>query len=141
MKVYFFSFLFFLMMSVSFANTNKLANLNINISRIKNSKGMLMVALYNQKYGFLTKPFKVIKRPVESTSSMIVSFTNIPFGTYAVTLFQDLNANSKLDMMFFFPQEPWGLSNNVNPSFGPPQFDNCSFKFDTDNQNIEIELK
>lgn len=34
-------------------------------------------------------------------------FTNVPAGAYAISVFQDVNGNGKLDMGLFGPVEPW----------------------------------
>jgi uncharacterized protein (DUF2141 family) len=114
--------------------------LRVVVKNVKKMTGTLRVALFNKKEGFLKHPFKVQKKEVTS-EKMEAEFTNLNFGDYAVTVFQDLNDNKVLDMTFFVPAEPWGLSNNVTPMFGPPDFDSTKFNINHPQKTIEILLK
>lgn len=66
----------------------------------------------------------------------------LPPGRYAVTVYQDVNGNKKLDKNFLgIPQEPAGASNNPKTRMGPPSFDDCAFQFGTTDQTISIVLR
>ena len=103
-------------------------------------QGTLFVCLYTNQSNFLGNPPLVIQKPV-SANAIEVEFPNLAYGYYAITAYQDLNANKILDMAFVFPQEPWGLSKNFTPTLGPPKFDDCKFLLDAPVKKIEIEMK
>lgn len=65
-------------------------------------------------------------------------FKNIPAGQYAISCYQDVNGNHKLDKWLFGPLEPWGFSYTGDMKF-PPKFNDVSFKLLYD-QRINITL-
>jgi uncharacterized protein (DUF2141 family) len=65
----------------------------------------------------------------------------LPEGTYAVAVYQDLNQNAQLDSnVFGIPTEPYGFSNNVRPKLRAPSFDETRFAF-FDNMSVNIRLE
>ncbi len=58
-----------------------------------------------------------------------------------MTVFQDLNANGKMDKNWLgIPKEPYGFSNNPKMSFGPPSFKDSLFKV-FEGQKITVQIK
>lgn len=55
-----------------------------------------------------------------------IAFTGVPYGEYAVKVFQDENDDRTLNMGFMGPTESYGFSNNVMGMLGPPSFDRRS---------------
>jgi uncharacterized protein (DUF2141 family) len=71
---------------------------------------------------------------------LLVSIANLPPGTYAVSLFHDLDGDAEMDTNFVgFPKEPFGFSAPMG-SFGPPGFDEAAIEFSGENTRVEIEL-
>ena len=82
-------------------------------------------------------------KDVEVTGkSVVYSFKDVPFGTYAVAIFHDTNSNGKLDKnLFGIPKESYAFSNNVYGALGlPPNFNEASFKVDG-NKIIKIKIE
>ncbi len=73
----------------------------------------------------------------------MASFDNLPVGTYAIAIFHDSNNNKKLDKNWVgIPKEGYGFSNNVFGTFGPPSFQEASFKVKANNTtNLKIKLE
>jgi uncharacterized protein (DUF2141 family) len=116
------------------------ADINIDISNIKNNTGNLMIGLFNSKDTFLTNKYKGLKLKAQ-VGSIKAKFENIPNGTYAIALYHDENLNNKLDKnLFHIPKEGYGFSNNAKPFFGPPKFDKAQFKLDG-NYHAQIKMK
>ena len=65
-------------------------------------------------------------------------FKNIPAGQYAISCYQDVNGNHKLDKWLFGPLEPWGFSYTGDMKF-PPAFGDISFDLSYDTR-INITL-
>ncbi|GAA4447233.1 DUF2141 domain-containing protein [Nibrella saemangeumensis] len=62
-------------------------------------------------------------------------------GDYAVAVYQDVNANGKMDKkMFGIPKEPYGFSNNFKPMFSGPTFADCRVRVSADGKQITIHL-
>ncbi len=119
--------------------------LEIKITNIENGNGTLYIAILNSakdwlKSGAKSKPFRDITQPVSSTDDLLISVEGLPPGKYAVSLFQDLNGNSKMDKNFIgYPKEPFGFSAPMG-KFGPPKFDEAAIEFSGENASVEVEL-
>ncbi len=125
----------------SFRNVQTSYELSVRVTNIVKS-GRVMVGLYNQDEGFgdKEKMYKVQIVPSNGRNQVTVSFKNLPAGDYAISLMEDLNNNSKMDMKLkFFPKEPYGFSNNVKPKLSLPSFDDCKFSVPA-NKPVEISL-
>lgn len=106
-----------------------------------NSSQPVYFGLWNSEKGFLgSKPFKGEKQPaVDGKASWTVR--NLRYGTYAVSAWQDLNGNGKLDANEWgAPVEPTGVSNNAQGHFGPPAYKDAAFKFAQPKLRIRFRL-
>lgn len=123
-------------------HSQEMSNLNININNIKEAKGTMMVAVYTTETKFLGKHFfKSAAILVTKEDSQTCNIT-LPFGQYAVAIYQDLNQDSRINKNFFgIPTEPYGFSNDSMGMFGPPDFEEAAFDFRMDQQSIDISLK
>lgn len=114
----------------------------LTISGIQNRGGSVMVALFSENDKFLKVPSFWKQVPISSQSTIEVTFTDIPFGIYAASIYHDLNENGELDSnMFMIPQEPIGFSNDYFPRIGPPKFKNASFQIYERNTKLTVALK
>lgn len=119
----------------SFASQST-GKLVVQINGLKSSKGLVRIAIFNSKKAFSDKKYKV-GGAVKLDSLKIVdkkcSWTvdNLPFGTYAVRTFHDLDGLGKFKVSRFgIPQYDYGFSNDAKGLFGPPSFEKCQFTFD-----------
>lgn len=116
------------------------ADLNVEISGLTEAKGEVLVSLFNQSEGWLRKGLAVSKVTAE-VGSVKVTFTGLPEGDYALSVFQDLNSNKKLDANAVgMPIEPYGFSNDAPGNFGPPSFEQAKVKLGTENKSISVKL-
>jgi uncharacterized protein (DUF2141 family) len=73
---------------------------------------------------------------------VICRFSDVPEGSYAVSVGHDLNGNKRVDTNFIgLPTEQWGVSNNARPSLRAPRFDEAVFKVAGDAKDVVIEIK
>jgi uncharacterized protein (DUF2141 family) len=115
-------------------------DMEVTIKNIKDQKGTIQLALYNNETDYLKKPItgKVISA---NAKEVTVSFTNLKLGNYAITVYHDTNSNDEMDSNFIgIPTEPYGFSNNVMGRFGPPAFDAAKVKVDQP-VKLSIELR
>lgn len=71
----------------------------------------------------------------------ILQLDNLPHGKYAVSVFQDLNQNGKLDTNFLgIPTEPYGYSQNPRPRFRAATFEEAAFEYSGKATKIVINL-
>jgi uncharacterized protein (DUF2141 family) len=58
----------------------------------------------------------------------VVTLQNVPVGTYAIEVYQDLNSNGKIDSNFLgLPKEPYGFSRDARPWLSRPAFSRVKF--------------
>ncbi|MCB9091467.1 MAG: DUF2141 domain-containing protein [Halobacteriovoraceae bacterium] len=116
--------------------------LSIHVKKIKSIEGDVAIAIHNEERTYLKdgeKPFKAIVRKI--TSDEEIFQVDLAEGSYAITLFHDLNGNQKLDTNFLgIPKEPFGFSNNKKIVFGPPSYEESLFDIDSDKE-IDVFLK
>ena len=116
--------------------------LDLQVSNIKHDKGSIMVAIYDHPDKFL-KDVAVFTTtyPVDVAGSVHIPVNGLRPGEYAVSVFHDVNDNGKLDKNFLgIPTEPYGFSNNVKGTFGPPKFADAKFTTIQDKHRVEIKL-
>ena len=110
----------------------------IKITNIKKNTGKVVVEIYDSKTSWLKTPYQ----KMELSSSQIVGTASfkVPFGKYAVTVYQDLNSNGEADINFLgIPKELVGFGNNYKP-FGEPKFNSCLIDFKASSKLQEIKL-
>lgn len=106
----------------------KSSTIEIEINNIDNSEGQILIGLYDSKDHWLKKIYKGGVGKISEGKSTF-SFTNIPVGTYAVSVFHDENKDGKLDTNFLgIPKEDTGSSNNAPARFGPPKWEDAKFE-------------
>jgi uncharacterized protein (DUF2141 family) len=112
--------------------------LDIKITNIKKNTGKIIVEIYNSKNSWLKSPYKKVVLSTDQ-DAQIASF-DVPYGKYAITIYQDLNENSEADMNFLsIPKETIGFGNNYKP-FGEPKFESCAIDFNADSKPEIINL-
>jgi len=112
----------------------KKAKITIIITNIEEVKGQIKIALYNKEADFLHQEQKYKGAEVKIDSTRVkYTFTDIPLGEYAITLFHDENSNGKMDRNFIgLPSEGTAFSNNIRPHFGPPKYEDAVFDLESD---------
>jgi uncharacterized protein (DUF2141 family) len=87
----------------------------------------LMVAVFTDPATWLRQPQAAHRFPLgvdAASGKLSVVIKDLPAGPLALSLFQDANANGRVDMNAMgIPVEPYGFSNNAVGNFGPPKFD------------------
>ena len=118
--------------------------LTILVTNLENNNGLINVALYNEanKSTFLKDTKSASQRKIIEINNRkaVLMFSDVPFGTYAISVFHDENKNGKIDRTFIgFPSEATGISGNKF-TFGPPNFDHAKFILDSKEKKILIKV-
>ncbi len=109
--------------------TSAAQDLEVLITNIHGTEGILMVGLFNTESTFMKVPWKGEKLKAKSGTATVM-FHDLPPGAYAISVFHDANENGKLDANFIgIPKEGVGFSNDAMGLFGPPSFEKALFKF------------
>ena len=112
--------------------------LRVEVTNFKNKASTkIFVSVFSEK-DFLEK--SILTKSIVVTGNKVTIEFDLPSGEYAVSTYQDINNNGKLDRYFIGkPKEPYGFSNNVKP-FGPPSYKDCKFNLTSSPKLISISL-
>ena len=130
------------MLCFSFFTENNAA-IQVRITGIESNNGQLALLLFKGGDGFPSDNTKAIRQVVIPAVSPVTvyTFSDLPMGTYAITVMHDENKNNELDTnMFGIPEEGIGVSNNALNMFGPPVFNECAFNLNGASAKVEIQL-
>ncbi|MEO1012805.1 MAG: DUF2141 domain-containing protein [Bacteroidota bacterium] len=115
--------------------------ITVHLKEIKSEEGEIVFMLFNEEDGFPKEPERAFKKGVvkEFSGSASYSFTNIPYGTYAVSIFQDKDRDGTIKSNFIgMPKEPVGASNMTK--MGKPSFKKCSFQLESPKKELNMKF-
>lgn len=132
----------FLLLPAALSADSGVALLEISITGIREIRGEIAIAIFDSVATFDERadPVGQARLPI-ATDSLDWSMELAVPAKYAVIVYQDLNSNDEIDLgRFGRPKEPYGFSNNVRGTFGPPGFDEASIRLEPEGLSIEIEI-
>ncbi len=112
--------------------------LKLEVTNIHDHSGkQVHVRIYDEA-GFPQTPLFQQRKPAHG-ERLSFEFELSP-GSYAISVFHDLNDNGKLDRRFYgAPKEPAAFSNDYTP-FGPPRFSGCAIAVQAGENKTVISL-
>jgi len=130
-----------MILACSFKAPGSKPDLIITLNNIKDTDHDIYISVNKESDNFPQKLNMVkayVMNPAGKTS-LKVTVTDLSFGKYAVTVYQDINGNKKLDTgLWGVPIEPVAFSNNVHPRFSAPKWKDCEFDYNAKNNVVEI---
>lgn len=118
------------------------AKLHVMVENLKNDKGQVVIAIFDNKKDYLKKPVGEAAVAIGEDLTSETVFNNLPAGTYAIAAYHDKNKNGDLDTVIVVPKEDYGFSNDARSLFGPPSFKKASFEFNgSEDLHITIRSK
>lgn len=106
------------------------ASINITVTNIKNTKGVVRIGIINKEKDFPYDAFTGKRIPI-SGNAVNIKFTGLTPGEYAISVHHDENCNDKLDKNALgVPLEGYCFSNNVKALVAPPKFKYVKFTLD-----------
>lgn len=118
--------------------------LSIQAALTSHARGELAYLIFASPAGFPGDPGKSLRKgflPIPSGAQQMTIKVRLPPGTYAISVYEDLNGNHKLDHNFLgIPREPVGVSGNPPAHYGPPHFGECSLHVGGPAQTVQIRL-
>ncbi len=120
-----------------------MANLTLTISKLRNQKGEVCIALFESKTGFPEDDTHAVCNNCFAISElpMTVNF-DVPYGSYAASVLHDENKDGELNTgLLGIPKEGIGFSNDPRIIKGTPSFEKTRFEFTDDSQAVEIAVK
>lgn len=117
--------------------------IEIQVSKIGQVKGQIIIAIYDAPEHFLTKQIRDwYAFPVTGPEDMSQVIDGLLDGIYAISVYHDVNGNGRLDTNpFGVPREPVGFSNNPRSLLGPPKFKKASFVIPSKTKKLVVELQ
>jgi uncharacterized protein (DUF2141 family) len=107
------------------ANSPQVSTLDVTISGVQNEQGNIRLAICPAGTGFPNCGSKAVRTATLTIEHRTAhaSFTNLPAGAYAISVFHDANRNGKLDTFLGIPNEGFGFSRNPPMRPRAPRFD------------------
>jgi acyl-CoA reductase-like NAD-dependent aldehyde dehydrogenase/uncharacterized protein (DUF2141 family) len=119
-------------------------HLSIDVRLTPEAHGEVGYLIFNSPSGFPGDKTKAVRHGFLAIAPGVRELhidTALPPGTYAVSVYEDLNSNHKLDHnLIGIPSEPVGVSNNPKVHMRPPRFDESSFRLGAKEQTITVNL-
>lgn len=119
-------------------------SLTLTVNKVKNEQGVVRVLLFKGETGFPDASDKAFKNASVKIvgDKAIITFENIPEGTYALSVFHDSQNTGKLRTNALgIPRDGYGFSNDAMGTFGPPSFEKASFKVTAGKNHVQINLR
>ena len=117
--------------------------LTISISGLKDTQHDLYIAVSRESEGFPDNPDMVKNFIISPAGQSRIGQTvsDLPYGRYAIMVYQDLNGNHKLDKnLLGIPSEPFAFSNNYRPKFRAPHWSECAFDYSPTSTTVTITI-
>ena len=119
------------------------SKLTVELRNLK-VEGTVYITLYNNENGYpmdSNKAFAKNMKKVTANTEKIV-FIDVPYGTYAVSVWHDQNDNQKMEKnLIGIPKEGLGVSNDAKGKMGPPKFADAKFEIKQEKTDIFITVK
>ena len=119
--------------------TMNTTTLKVTVKDVKSKEGTMFFVLWTGNDGFpseLNKAYKIEKVKGFGTSATH-TFKNLPYGDYAVAVFQDKDNNGELKKNFIgIPREPIAMTNMTG--MGKPSFKKCTIKLDSPKKDVTL---
>ena len=121
------------------------ANVNVQLNGLRNSKGQVMVTVFNQT-GFLKTPAigangKPIYFTIPTPNAAHFQVELDP-GQYSIVVVHDENMNGKMDKSIIgAPSEGGSCTGKGMPSFSAPKWEDSNFTMGTLDLNFVLKMK
>jgi len=112
-------------------SSSESCTLTVELINFKSDEGQVMVSLYDSSDSWLKKEIQGEITSIENGKATVV-FTNVPYGTYAISSIHDKDMDNKLKTgAFGIPKEPYASSRGAKGRFGPPKWKDAKFSIST----------
>ena len=114
-------------------STENTTHISITVSNLRNEHGVVQACLTALARHFPNCSHDPAARhmSVNARTGMVLEFTDVPPGTYAIALLHDENGNGRADRVLMVPREGFGFSRDAPVRMGPPSFDSAAFHVGT----------
>jgi uncharacterized protein (DUF2141 family) len=111
------------------AHAAGVASLTIRVENVSPRGGILRMGLYDEANYSRDATPAASADVAAKISGNVITLNGIQPGTYALEMYQDINANDRMDMTWVgLPLEPYGFSRDARPVLSKPGFRRVSFQ-------------
>jgi uncharacterized protein (DUF2141 family) len=124
-------------------NSSLASDLTIELDGLKDREGQVCLSLFDSSKGFPDREKNAVQKQCvpNDNAPLLVTFKNIPLGSYAVAVLHDANQDNKINSNFFgIPTEGFGFSGNPTIISGPPKFNESAVLVTGASTTIQIQL-
>jgi len=93
--------------------------------------GILHAGLFRRTDPFLKAGGEFLRAATNARAleTAVIGWDDVPFGTYALALYLDVNRNGRADRgLLGIPLEPFGFYRHMKVLIGAPRFEDCAFQ-------------
>lgn len=121
---------------------NLSAQVNVTFTGLTPESSTLYIGIYDRENEFMGDKVHYIAEVRVKNSTLKWTCNDLAPGKYALTVYQDVNNNGKMDKgMFGAPKEPYGFSCNPVIAFKAPTFNDCAFSYTGKPLEILVSMK
>lgn len=116
----------------------------LKITDLRNTKGVVRACMTTNEDIFpkCRKDPDAHRTVVPAGEEVVIVFSDVKPGRYAVALLHDENENGKPDRVLgMMPKEGFGFSRDAKVQMGPPKFEDAVFDFTGDGQSLTIRMR
>ncbi len=117
-------------------------NVTIAVGAVESDKGQVVFMMFDNEEGFPAareKALKIGEVPAKK-GSVAYTFSDVPRGSYAITVTHDENSNGEVDRNFIgMPKERVGVTNQFR--FGRPNFERSTVVITGNEEDLSIDIK
>lgn len=128
---------------VAFAPAAFAATLTVTITGVHSATGDVYVALFNRAENFPDGDYSIAHMKVKaSTKPIVVSFNDIPPGTYAVGCYHDEDKLGHFKTNWFgYPLDGYALSNGIRAVVARPTFAQAAFPVGNPATSVTLNVR
>ncbi len=118
--------------------------ITVNLKNLEEPRGEVHIAVFGSEADFMQTEKRILGKvvAVRQGKTLEVQLGRLPYGSYAIAVFQDLNGNGELDKNTLgIPAEPYAFSNNPRAKWRPATFRETRFELRQPQLSLDIELK
>ena len=117
------------------------SELTVEIVGLESARGQVRIAVFDSEADWLKNAAHAVIVDLESRDCSW-TFENVRPGEFGIVVLHDLNANGKNDRnLIGIPKEPYGFSNGMRATFGPPRWPKAKFDVSVGDNTVQIRVK
>ncbi len=130
--------------AISLSFNQEQAILEVEISQVRNSHGVILLSVYSGSEEYPYKPFRtiVVNKDSLHAGKLRTTVTGLIPGTYAMGLLDDENQSGGMEYnLLGVPLEGFGFANNAKALFSRPDYGRCLFTVRPGMNRLQITVR